>query len=354
MGKKGGIIALVGLCIIIIAVLLSVFHIEDVKKGVNQMSSTTKETITYSLEGIDSLKIDTRNSRVDFLNSDSDQIEVTYYKGPHMEYAFEKDGNTLSLIKQRERFTLFSFDFTPNHTEIRIPKEKIQNVTIINSNASISMDRWELLTLDARTTNGKITLEDVSAADKLKVVTSNSAITLQNVTSKAGIDAKTSNGTVELNMVTAQKDITAETSNSKIICNTVNTPEKVEFISNNGKCEVTGVQSNNMRVQTSNSGIELERVTIADTLTVKTSNGKVTIQQLDAKTIDITSNNAGVSLGLVEKEDMYDFTANTSNSSIYINNEKVAGDSFSSRTSNRERKLSIHTSNGKIEMNFAQ
>ena len=237
--------------------------------------------------------------------SDKDKVELKVEKGE------------LILKASRSPFNLnlsWNFDFTGDregHIDIYLPEKEYNDIYVCTSNARIEVEDLDVgdNKLTADTSNGNISLLNVNSG-RLLADTSNAKVTIENsFFDEVVVD--TSNGVVQLDKVEAES----------------------------------------FDVKSSNASIIFDKV-YGNTAKLDTSNGKVILTTIHfAKKLEVETSNAAIELLLDGQREDYTLSADTSNSSIYVDGDKT-DDDFSGGKG--DAKVKLDTSNGKITVEFAQ
>lgn len=252
------------------------------------------------------------------LHEDDGVLTLEHKTRPMSSFINEKGGDGLSLegilsgvgslIKNLGDFitsgSVFGGDPTANEIEVTLPKTMLARLTVGTSNGSVSVEDVTFAqTLNLHTSNGAIKLEDVNCAQKILCATSNSRITLDDVNVSAA-RLTTSNGRVTLDDVYARED--------------------VEVVNSNG-------------------GIVVEESTVDGLLRLTTSNGRVELDAAAAARINIKTSNGGVTGTIKGSREDYTITSSTTNGANQLGNREGG-----------EKELRVVTSNGAITLDFEE
>ena len=156
---------------------------------------------------------------------------------------------------------------------------------------------------------------------KISVRTSNCRITAENITCMEQLKAHTSNARIELSHVAA-KSVKATSSNARIVLEDVYVREVLD-------------------AATSNSSIRTSGVTAESEVQLKTSNARIEVERLSAKSITLRTCNSTIAGSVRGEAAEYAVNASTSNGRCTLIN-KAEG----------EKQLTVKTSNGNINMEF--
>ena len=188
--------------------------------------------------------------------------------------------------------------------ELRVPETALLDLDAHTSNASIKVDGPRALcAVTLKTSNGRIALEHVKCK-ALNAVNSNARLTLENVEAKQGLTGKTSNGRIELDMAASGGD---------------------------------------MILTTSNGRIEADNCSARGELRLTTSNGAIKADRLDGQTVTLKTSNSGITGTLPGKQSDWQIESGTSNGHSNLPSYQPG-----------QKPLRVHTSNGSINVRFAE
>ena len=164
--------------------------------------------------GIDEVRIKARNMPVNVTSSQVDEITIHYYTCEEDPYEVSLDGSILTLKYLNENLSK-STDSNP-HVEIVVPKEFDGAFQMDTSNASVNVSGLNSVRdVHINTSNAPIGLEHF-ASDQVVAYTSNGEVTLDEVSVSGAVDVKSSNGTLSARQVTAGDKLIMITSNGRI------------------------------------------------------------------------------------------------------------------------------------------
>ena len=173
-----------------------------------------KADYTVNALGIDEVRIKARNMPVKVTTSDVDDIAIHYYTCEEDPYEVSLDGSTLTLKYLNDNLSK-STDSNPN-VEIVVPKEYTGAFQLDTSNVSVKVSGLiSVRSVYINTSNSPIDMEHVTAG-QVTAQTSNGAITLEEVSVSGAVDMKSSNGTLTARQVTARDKLSMITSNGRI------------------------------------------------------------------------------------------------------------------------------------------
>ena len=227
-----------------------------------------------------------RNQRLIVRGWDKDSIVIHHPESKKIRYDVTLEDGALSLIRRPQEFQFFNFD-------VEVFDSKMREVTL-------DVPKELAAELNLRTSNGKLSVEQVNCWGVANLTTSNSALELRNYSAK-DINAKSSNGSLTLTQVTSQKEIFAGTSNSKIRADQARANDKLTLKTSNGGIEVHGLFSPAISLTTSNANIlgELPGIMSEYAITSGTSNSKNNLpksQVGSSKTLSVFTSNAKIEL----------------------------------------------------------
>lgn len=309
MSKVSKVIVFIGFGLLCLSFIISRFNVYNLINpfiNINKDDYKEKEYTSYS--SLDKIVIDIHNENIKIIPTSNDYIKITYYESDNMKYIITEDLNKLNVARKTIiKFFNFNWNFLDTTMIVEIPEEMIINYDIKTSNAFINIENLKV--------------------NQSKFVTSNDNITLENIQTDGYLELKTSNASIELDDVIAD-DINVKTSNDKIIINYV--------------------EANSIKGSTSNDNLELTSIT-ADEINLKSSNGSININNIDARIIYLKTSNDRIEGDIIGTFDEFQKDIRTSNDRIEIDNYEYSR--IVDKTT-KDRKLTLKTSNGKIDIRF--
>ncbi len=177
-----------------------------------------------------------------------------------------------------------------------------------------------LADLFVHTSNGSVRTEGLAALCDVQVETTNSRIEMRNVNC-VSMGLKSSNGRIVLDRVAAKRMLRAKTSNSRI--------------------EAMCVRAADVMFTTSNGAIEAADTAASGQLEAVTSNGHIRVEHIAGAKITLRSSNASIRGTLAGRQADYAISSGTSNGRNSLPNNQAGA-----------RPLTVHTSNGSIQVGF--
>lgn len=248
-------------------------------------------TINAKASLVRQIVVTDRNMRLMVFGEDREDIEIKHPETERIKYNFTLQDGKLSLerIIENSGFGFFAnFQFfgiekpTMNQVTIKVPRELAAEMDLRTSNAKLTLENincWG--NLNAKSSNANISLEKF-AAKSMALKTSNATIILHDVESKQGLTANTSNGSIKANAVTAPLELWLQTSNGSILVeklvsksftfHTSNGSIRGSLPGNPGDYSITSTTSNGKN-SLSNLGGNGPK-----TLRARTSNGTISLQ----------------------------------------------------------------------------
>ncbi len=234
---------------------------------------------SYDVGSIDKVVLQFANKRIYILPSESDQIEIKYYETEQDPVVITETSSTLSFIEDNDWDFFWSFDFS-----------WLWNHSAQYTHCYLYLPVGSTFAIDAMTSNGDISIEDLTNLDYL--------------------DLHTSNGAFEFTNIAVDNDLVATTSNG---------------------------------------GIDVLNVICGGLFDVATSNGAIDVTNLTADEIEADTSNGSITFSVVGAYADFRIILDTSNGSMYIDGNKVADGRYNT---DRSREINLDTSNGTIRLNF--
>ena len=243
---------------IIIALILIIVAISVVDEIVVRFAGrgATFTTMNFNANDVQQLDVRLTNMIINIQSHNENQIRVVYTPpsgGRHNNPRFEHNTATgrLEISEPRARRFGIRFNFGISRTQ--------GSVTVyIPENANINA-------ANLRTTNGRVRIDGggIQLSRDINVRTTNGTVDAQRFTAET-VYLRSTNGAVTLRDVSASKDITARTTN--------------------GRVGADGVTARDLTLNTTNGAIALDNSTIHELLTARTTNGGINLTNVDADT----------------------------------------------------------------------
>ena len=235
-------------------------------------------------EKVTSLSIDVNEADVRLVRAEEDvsEFSVSYEENAVVKFVPEYKEGVFSLTSVKVEWyrRIFTFGFKTPLVTVRLPEESYEHFSVKTRNGALSSES-ELSAKSAylSTSNGKISVRNLTLTGNLTAESSNGAMLLSNI-SASSITAKTSNGKFETDLLTAA-DIYLKTSNGKIDAQTLLAANSIVLKTSNGAINATVVgTAEDFRIDasTSNGSNNLADTAAGDKApTVRTSNGNISV-----------------------------------------------------------------------------
>ncbi|HLR64047.1 MAG TPA: DUF4097 family beta strand repeat-containing protein [Pseudogracilibacillus sp.] len=221
----------IALFLIVIGGAGMAFTYEDAKA---QQKEVQTETIDRGQ--INTINIESANSKVTIRPSNKDHLTVTYEGDlDRSDFKIEANDKVLSIqARHKWQYKLVSFDlfsFT-DHIQVDLPEALYEKIKVDTDNGKISVADIDSKSTELSTANGII---DASAlTGDLQVQSSNGALKIKNITGK--VEAKTANGLIKLENITG--DIRGRAANGKIEYVADQIKQDIELRAENGSIDI--------------------------------------------------------------------------------------------------------------------
>ncbi len=259
------------------------------------------------------------NTALILLPSQSGEVAIVTQESKYVTYKITREDGTLTLEKQDKRpWYQRIFDWMKDLTlTVRLPSGMSLDAQTIN--AGVSATGLEVCEMRLDTRNAVVRATSCRATGALVMTTGNGAIVARDCSAQ-NLSGKTSNSKASLAGVRA---------------------EVVSLESSNGAMTVEDVEAGQLACSTSNGGISLCNVSAAE-VAASTNNGRVTLSGLRAsQSIRLSTANASIRGMLSGTLGDYAVDSGTSN-----------GKNSLPERSEGAIRLSVHTSNGTIDLKF--
>ena len=282
--KIAGILIALGCIALAIALATSSFKVNDIFRT---NSPYVEKSYEVSKDEVNGLEVDLSNTAISILPSNDDKIHITYFENNELSYKFNvKSNRVLSITDSYDRniLNMFGISLTAEeiYCEILLPTEHFDKIDIKTSNAKITIEDLIVpgdLTLKA--SNESISLTNVTASEDIKVTTSNASIKGKNIIGDS-VDFKTSNARIEADNVSAVDKLLLQTSNSSIVVDDVIAGNRIELKTSNARISGTirdAMDNYSIESSTSNGRNNLPNTNSGNKkLVVRTSNSNIDIE----------------------------------------------------------------------------
>jgi len=264
-------------------------------------------------------------------------------KGDVYFVAESKDGR-VEIKAEQDNKSNFFFNFGRSSGvsyTLRIPRKT--ELKLITSNGRMEIRKIDD-EVDATTSNGSITADEISA--KARLTTSNASIKANSV--KGELVARTSNGSLDIRNIQSEADL--KTSNARIEVRGVN--GKTYAVTSNGPIIAENIKGD-LIGRSSNSRIDIQKILGA--IDLSTSNGSIKASELNGKGqgIRLITSNASIDVTLGEAQGMLTATtSNGGNPSVHFENPNIQstkeGSITRAKIGNSDQLIELKTSNGRI------
>lgn len=300
----------------------------------------SRQEIRRQVSAVRELRIQAQNKRVRVEEGEDEEIVMRYMIGSNDIFQLHEDDGVLTLEHQirpissfinekggdgfslegilsgvgkfisslGERIVsdggIFNYEAPENEIEITLPKTFVGQMSVHTSNGRVSVaDITFAQPLSLSTSNAYIKLEDVNCAQKIVCTTSNSRIDLDDVNMNAA-RLSTSNGRITMDDVYVRQELEAVTSNGSISIEDTTAEGLLRLTSSNGKIELEGVSAGEYNIKTSNGPVSgtLKGNIEEYTITSSTSNGSNQLGNRAGgeKKLHVVTSNASISLRFEE------------------------------------------------------
>jgi len=260
----------------VVFTVVGFFMSDETNLNLFERPDYTLTELTYEAADVSELKMIFSNRAIEVFPSETDQIIIKYYEAENdwIDVTLEEEG--LELINRTRWVFGISWGIwnwggvDVYNVEVYLPASVLDYVLYVTtSNGAISiMDITDLKKLNFKSSNGAIKIEDVHVTDYFKADTSNGKVILDNVTCDALVSVHTSNGEIEIDHLNAQ-NINAYTSNGSIEVNIYGqySQYRVEMDTSNGSTYIDGEEKND----------SIYNPSLSNVINLDTSNGSIRV-----------------------------------------------------------------------------
>ena len=218
--------------------------------------------VTVPVAGMDSLRINASNRRIDFAVSNNDEVRVVMAGNTRRTdlTADVVDNEIVIEARQRRQFMSLNFDGIGTSTlTVYLPEHEFEQITASTTNGGIVADNLLARDVSLRTSNGQVEARNLQG--NLEIRTTNGRV---NVSHIAGdIQVRTTNGRIEFVNPTLAQNVEMQTTNGRIEMELAEEPTDAAFRTSttNGSVSIFGSDSwdsgsvYEINLRTTNGGI---------------------------------------------------------------------------------------------------
>ena len=252
----------------------------------------SEKTSTFSSESVRQINLELDGSRVGLLQTEQQDISLTYNTGKDMDYAITETDGILRISTKcaPEWFVSFTdgflsgiIDFQHRKVVLRIPEGYEGNI-------------------DIKTQNGSVKLDSLSLTGNISLTTSNASVRGNRISSKT-----------------------------------------LAIQNNNGSIHLSQVRTASLHSVTVNARITLESVTAEKEAIVENNNGSIRLAHLDCPDILLSTKNASIKGTVCGNKEDFQISADVKNG---------ASNLLSTFNSAAQKQLVASAANGSVQINF--
>ena len=200
--KARTIIIFIAVFLLIAGTTLCVVGLSMVEFNIHKIgmySERISKEYNISAAEIHKISVSMNNEEIVLKNSADEKIYINYFESDREKFEIENKNGTLSVSLTNDfkwYEYLLSFNIKPEVVEISVPTDFDGDIVL-------------------KTSNGEITLKNISAKGDISVVISNGRITADDISCE-NLSLTTSNGSIRISAVIAEYKIYMKTSNGSI------------------------------------------------------------------------------------------------------------------------------------------
>ena len=327
MMKKKLLIAggcsLAGLLLMIVAFIAA-------RGNLAELSTRNVQAVQKEYEcSTDIIKIDAdiTSDNLEIRTGDVEYISVSYYDRPgYNEYEITESGDSLGIryvdLHPIEVMTI-DLDLEDKPVIITVPESFSGKVNISSSSGSIIAESINVSSLDLKNTSGGIRINDVDIATDAKLSNTSGKINVENLVCK---------------------NLTASNTSGGISIKSVTVKEGARLSTTSGTRYMEDVSAQYLECDGSSGSLKAVNVTVLYSFSSSTSSGSVTLDRVETgNSIKITASSGDVRGTIVGNEDDFNISIDTS-----------SGSSNLSDSSDGNKKLTISTTSGSVNIDFTE
>lgn len=222
-------------------------------------------------ENITDIIIETDNSRIEVIPTEDSMTKVEFAgetnTGSRQRFEAEVENGVLQVKVKEKMIRFFNFDFSIKSpvTKVYLPEAEYSSLRAETGNGKIRIENISAEDLEAKSTNGEVTLLNL----KTKAITMKSVNGKINANNIEGeLEAKVTNGKINLEEISLDQPIHLESVNGKIDVRVDEEPKnaevnvevvngRIEIFGNNNQHTVFGDGENQVRLKTVNGSIRV-------------------------------------------------------------------------------------------------
>ncbi len=249
------------------------------------------------LTGVEMLKIESDNLKINLSPSDGDEFKISYSTYSETEVLHSVENGVLRVYTDdSEGFNLMGFlDFSDSEINVTVPSSYAGDINVVGKNGQIELNEINTAgNVVCENTNGSIEAERVNAAS-LKLSSENAGIEMDDVIVFGLTEAFSTNG--------------------RIVAQFCEFDGGADFKSTNGRIETAGcIFKGNNTLSSDNGSCELSDVTVEN--------------------LDVTAKNGAIRGNIIGSEADYSISAASKNGSCNVSNKTVGKYSLKFRSEN--------------------
>lgn len=232
---------------------------------VTEMNFTTQENQEIQAEGVTKVSVKIHSTKFKLTRSGT-EFSLRYYESEIYTYDIGLEEGTLRFHEKQNGWKQFLRMFTGFKrskltTELVIPENFAGELDITCANGDLSLDGGAFDSLSMRTTNGGVSLANLTAK-RVTAKSTNGTITLQNVRGEE-VSMDTTNGVLSALAVTADT-LSGKTTNGEITLSQSETKD-CTLKTTNGEILVAASRADRLRADTTNGDVQISLLgTLAD------------------------------------------------------------------------------------------
>ena len=315
--------SLAGLLLMIVAFIAA-------RGNLAELSTRNVQAVQKEYEcSTDIIKIDAdiTSDNLEIRTGDVEYISVSYYDRPgYNEYEITESGDSLSIryvdLHPIEVMTI-DLDFEDKPVIITVPESFSGKVNISSSSGSIIAESINVSSLDLKNTSGGIRINDVDIATDAKLSNTSGGINVENLVCK---------------------NLTASNTSGGISIKSATVKEGARLSTTSGTRYMEDVSAQYLECDGSSGSLKAVNVTVLYSFSSSTSSGSVTLDRVETgNSIKITASSGDVRGTIVGNEDDFNISIDTS-----------SGSSNLSDSSDGNKKLTISTTSGSVNIDFTE
>ena len=295
MSKTTKIWLIVGASLLVVGLIMFASVMFAYKSDFNNMNSSEYETNIHVIEDeFDNLSVYTDTADIVFALSDDGKCKVECYEEKNAKHSVAVSGTSLviNVVDERNVYDYINFDFSTPKITVYLPKTEYASLSINEDTGDITMPKdFKFETVSVSLSTGDVDFR-ASASGSIKIKASTGNIRASGLSADT-LGLTVSTGKVTVNDVTCDNDVKIAVSTGKAFLSDIEC-KNFESVGSTGDINLRKVTaSQNFKITRTSGDVEFDHCD-ADEVYIKTGTGDIEGDFLTEKTFVVTTNTGDV------------------------------------------------------------